>query len=70
MTVIGRCAGCERRAVLRELSCSSCSEKFGPKFGMMASRIRVDPDFKKKCYGSLKTEISRMEFVNMFGRVG
>lgn len=63
---IGTCPGCQVHSALVAGCCKRCS-RFGPKFGVYASRIRSDEGFKKKCYELLKTDIARTGFIEMFG---
>jgi len=67
VTEIGSCPGCMRMAALREGSCKACFSTFGPKYGAMAKRIREDEGFRKKCYGALKSDLAKRQFVLTFG---
>ncbi len=67
VTAIGSCPGCLKMAALREGSCKKCFSAFGPKYGAMARRIRDDPEFSKKCYGALRSELAKRQFVVTFG---
>lgn len=65
---IGKCPGCRAQSALKNGCCRSCS-RFGPNFGELATRIRSDAEFKRKCYEMLKTDLAREGFISTFGPI-
>jgi hypothetical protein len=69
MTVIGRCKGCDRSAVLIDGICQKCltDPRRGPRWAELAARCRKEPAIALQVYHSLNTDMQKKLFVIMFG---
>lgn len=47
---------CQHMTVLVDLACERCINKFGPKCGHIANKIRTNPSFAKYVYNLVKAE--------------
>jgi len=65
ITRIGQCSVCQGRAVLVDLACEECRDKFGPRCGRVANKIRTDPSFARYAYNELRKRHGS-EFLSIF----
>jgi hypothetical protein len=68
---IGCCSVCQNRAILTNLACKNCRNKFGPRCGHIAQEIRDNPSFRIYVHKIVREQYTQYasEILLMLGRL-